>query len=98
MRVIPSTSWIWDTTMRPSSSMESASARRITSYGPVTSSAWTTPGEAAHGVDDGRRLTDLRLDEDVRTDGHGTLLDGIPAEASKPYKPGYAFGPFRVPP
>ena len=31
VRVMPSTSWIWDTTMRPSSSMESASARRITS-------------------------------------------------------------------
>src|SRR4051794_29953732 len=30
--------------MRPSSSIDDASARRITSYGPVTSSACTTPG------------------------------------------------------
>src|SRR5258708_40022748 len=41
--VIPGTPWIWAPTSLPRSSTLSASARPITSWGPVTSSAWFTP-------------------------------------------------------
>src|SRR5690349_22990235 len=41
---MPSTCWTLATTNRPRSSTVSAWARTITSYGPVTSSAWMTPG------------------------------------------------------
>ena len=44
---MPSMAWILATTMRPSSSMSFASARTMTSYGPVTSSAARTPSMAA---------------------------------------------------
>src|SRR6266581_3250373 len=43
VRVIPSTAWILATTSFPRSSTLRASARTITSYGPVTSSAAVTP-------------------------------------------------------
>src|SRR5690606_12417414 len=44
VRVMPSTCWTLATTMRPRPSTVSAWSRTITSYGPVTSSAWMTPG------------------------------------------------------
>jgi 2-phospho-L-lactate guanylyltransferase len=47
VRVMPSTDWMPPVTRRPSSSTFSASARTMTSYGPVTSSAWVTPEMAA---------------------------------------------------
>jgi hypothetical protein len=47
VRVMPSTAWIRATTSLPSSSTFLASARTITSYGPVTSSAWVTPLSSA---------------------------------------------------
>src|SRR5205807_2826750 len=43
VRVIPSTPWMRATTSLPRSSTFFASARTITSYGPVTSSAESTP-------------------------------------------------------
>src|SRR3954452_7888018 len=46
VRVMPSIIWTLLTTMRPSSSTVSASARAITSLGPVTSSALATPATA----------------------------------------------------
>src|SRR4029450_113324 len=47
VRVIPSTAWTRATTSLPRSSTLSASARTITSYGPVTSSADCTPSMSA---------------------------------------------------
>src|SRR5207237_4097119 len=47
VHVMPSTAWILATTSLPSSSTLLASARTMTSYGPVTSSAEDTPLMAA---------------------------------------------------
>src|SRR3954471_13673435 len=47
VRVMPSTPCTFATTILPSSSTFLASARTITSYGPVTSSAWVTPLSSA---------------------------------------------------
>lgn len=46
MRVIPGTACTLDKMTRPKSSIDGASARMITSYGPVTPSANVTPGIA----------------------------------------------------
>ena len=47
VRVTPFTDWILETIVRPSSSMLSASARAMTSYGPVTTSADVTPSSCS---------------------------------------------------
>ena len=74
VRVIPSTAWIWETTSRPRSSRLGASVRTITSYGPVTSSAATTPLMPRTALADPGCLADLGLDEHVRGDGHADPL------------------------
>ncbi len=72
---MPATAWIRATTSLPSSSTLLASARTITSYGPVTSSAWVTPGISAICARHRGGLADLGLDQDVGLD-HGEPFVG----------------------
>ena len=64
---------------RPSSSMELASARAMTSWGRSRPRPRTTPSMLGHLARHVGGLADIGLDQDVRMDGHGTpYIGGVP--------------------
>ena len=76
VRVMPSRFCTLATTSLPSSSTLRASARTITSYGPVTSSARVTPLTSAIARGDLGGLADVGLDQDVGLDHHRATPSG----------------------
>ena len=70
VRVMPGTFCTLATTSWPSSSTLEASARTITSYGPVTSSARGHALDGADRVGDLGSLADIGLNQDVRLNDH----------------------------